>query len=152
MCPHHGFEKWRLLHTFYEGLTNNTRMTIYAATGGSLMKRRIGDAYNLIEKIALNQVQWSTERGPIRAQVFDRFEIDQITKLQVMVEAFHTKNRQIRTEIRQNMKQDSTNISFVEHFFPCTICGCTHHLTVNCTYQQMEEGSVEQANMLTQQL
>jgi hypothetical protein len=56
-------------------------MTIYAATGESLMNRRIGDAYNLIEEIALNQVQWSTERGPIRAQVFGRFEIDQITKL-----------------------------------------------------------------------
>jgi Retrotransposon gag protein len=148
MCPHHGFEKWCLLQTFYEGWTNNTRMTIDAAAGGSLMNRRIGDAYNLIEEMTLNQVQWSTEREPTKAHMSGIFETDQITKLQAMVEALQTENRQIKSEIRQNKRQDSANVSSVDQFFPCAICGCTDHLTVNCIYQQMEEGSVEQANML----
>jgi hypothetical protein len=82
MCPYYGFKKWCFLQTFYEGLTNNTRMTIDAAVVGSLMNRKIGDAYNLIKEMALNQVQWSTERGPTRAQVSGKFEIDQINKLQ----------------------------------------------------------------------
>jgi Retrotransposon gag protein len=104
MCPHHGFEKWRLLQTFHEGLTNNTRMTIDAATGGSLMNKMIGDAYNLIEEMTLNQVQWSTERETTKAHVSGRFETDQITKLQAMVEALQTENRQIKSEIRQNKR------------------------------------------------
>jgi Retrotransposon gag protein len=148
MCSHHGFEKWCLMQTFYERLTNNTRMTINVAAGESLMNRRIGDAYNLIEEMTLNQVQWSTERGLTIAQVSGKFETDQITKLQAMVEALQIENHQIKTEIHQNMRQDSANGLSVDQFFPCTTCGCNDHLTVNCTYQQMEEGSVEQANML----
>jgi hypothetical protein len=112
------------------------------------MNRRIGEAYSLIEEMALNQVQWSTEREPTKAHVSGRFETDQITKLQAMVEALQTENRQIKSEIRQNKRQDSANASSVDQFFPCATCGCTDHLTVNCIYQQMEEGSVEQANML----
>jgi hypothetical protein len=72
-------------------------MTIDAAAGGSLMNRRIGDTYNLIEEMALNQVQWSTEREPTKAHVSSRFEIDQITKLQAMIEALQTENRQIKS-------------------------------------------------------
>jgi hypothetical protein len=135
MCPYHGFKKWCFLQTFYEGLTNNTRMTIDAAVVGSLMNRKIGDAYNLIKEMALNQVQWSTERGPTRAQVSGKFEIDQINRLQAMVEALQTKNRQIKIENHQNMRQDLANTSSVDQFFSYATCGCTDHLTVNCTYQ-----------------
>jgi Retrotransposon gag protein len=130
MCPHQDFVKWRLLQTFYEGLTNNTGMTIDVTTVGSLMNRRIGDAYNLIEEMVLNQVQWSTERGNTRAQMSGKFETDQITKQQAMVEALQTKNRQIKTETHQNMRLESANVSSIDQLFLCVSCGCTDHLTL----------------------
>ena len=54
LCPHHGLEKWLILQTFYDGLNYNTRMTLDAAAGGSLMSRSQNEAYNLIEEMALN--------------------------------------------------------------------------------------------------
>jgi len=29
-CPHHGLEQWLIIHTFYNGVLYNTRMTIDA--------------------------------------------------------------------------------------------------------------------------
>ncbi|WJX23035.1 hypothetical protein P8452_12282 [Trifolium repens] len=39
LCPYHGLEDWLIIHTFYNGLLYNTRMTIDAAAGGALMDK-----------------------------------------------------------------------------------------------------------------
>src|ERR1051325_7098209 len=39
LCPHHGLEEWLIIHTFYNGLLYNTRLTIDAAAGGALMNK-----------------------------------------------------------------------------------------------------------------
>jgi hypothetical protein len=65
-----------------------------------------------------------------------KFETYQIIKLQMMVKALQTKNRQIKTKIRQNIRQDSVNASSVDQFFSCATYGCTDHLTVNYTFEQ----------------
>jgi acetylglutamate kinase len=98
-------------------------MIIDAAAGGSLMNR--SDAYNFIEEMTLNQVQWSTERVPSRTQVPDEFETDQITKLQAMVEA-------LQIEVQQSKILDYENALTVDQFFSCAQCGGTDHLTINC--------------------
>jgi len=43
---------------------------INAAAGGTLMSEREDEAYDLIEEMALNNYQWSNERGqPRRVEV-----------------------------------------------------------------------------------
>jgi len=49
-----------IIHTFYNGVTQSVRSTIDAATGGTLMNKTEDKAYNLIEKMELNNFQWST--------------------------------------------------------------------------------------------
>jgi len=39
LCPHHGLEKWLIVHTFYNGLSYTTKMTVNAAAGGALMNK-----------------------------------------------------------------------------------------------------------------
>ncbi|KAK2443858.1 hypothetical protein QL285_014927 [Trifolium repens] len=45
LCPHHGLEEWLIIHTFYNGLMYNTRMTVDATTGGALMDKAFSEAY-----------------------------------------------------------------------------------------------------------
>jgi len=63
LCPHHGLEKWLIVHTFYNGLSYTTKMTVDAAAGGALMKKNYTEAYALIEDMAQNHYQWTNERA-----------------------------------------------------------------------------------------
>jgi hypothetical protein len=108
-------------------------MNIDAAAGGSLMNRSQTDAFNLIEEMALNQLQWSSERGTIRAP--GRYETDALTKLGAQMEAMQR-------------KFDQMNVSAVSQFNPCAICGGTDHLPINCTLGMSSEGEIEQVNAL----
>ena len=47
-CPHHGIEKWMLVHNFYNGLNGTTRRIIDAATGGAFMSKSANEAYELL--------------------------------------------------------------------------------------------------------
>jgi hypothetical protein len=54
LCPHHGLEKWLIVHTFYNDLSYTTKMTIDAAAGGVLLNKTIMEAYTLIEDMPQN--------------------------------------------------------------------------------------------------
>lgn len=64
-CPHHGLEKWLIIHTFYNGLTSSTKLTIDVAVGGALMNKDFTTAYALIEDMALNLFLWTEEKAII---------------------------------------------------------------------------------------
>ena len=40
-CPHHGLPNWLQLQTFYNGLTNETKMLVDVEVGRSLMVKNI---------------------------------------------------------------------------------------------------------------
>jgi len=63
LCPHHGLEKWLIIHTFYNGLTYITKIIVDAAGGGALMNKDFTTAYTLIEDMALNLFQWADEKA-----------------------------------------------------------------------------------------
>ena len=52
ICPHHGLEKWLIVHTFYNALSYTTKMTVDAPAGGALMNKNYTVAYALIEDMA----------------------------------------------------------------------------------------------------
>ncbi|GAU39887.1 hypothetical protein TSUD_397240 [Trifolium subterraneum] len=61
-CPHHGLAEWLIIHTFYNGLLYNTRLTIDVAAGGALMDKDFNGAHQLIDNMAQNHYQWGSER------------------------------------------------------------------------------------------
>jgi len=61
LCSHHGLQKWMVVQTFYNRVTQPVRSMIDAAAGGTLMSKTEEEAYNLIEEMALNNYQWSNE-------------------------------------------------------------------------------------------
>ena len=54
-----------IIKTFYNRVTQTVRSTIGTAAGSTLMNKTEDEAYNLIEEMALNNFQWSIERGQL---------------------------------------------------------------------------------------
>ncbi|GJS00472.1 reverse transcriptase domain-containing protein [Tanacetum coccineum] len=59
-CPNHNMFPVTQTYTFYNGLTLRHRDTINAAAGGTFMKRRPEECYDLIENISDHYNEWDT--------------------------------------------------------------------------------------------
>nr|GEX34927.1 reverse transcriptase domain-containing protein [Tanacetum cinerariifolium] len=59
-CPNHNMLPITQMDTFYNGLTLRHRDTINAATGGTFMKRRPEECYDLIENMTAHHNDWDT--------------------------------------------------------------------------------------------
>nr|GEU89369.1 reverse transcriptase domain-containing protein [Tanacetum cinerariifolium] len=59
-CPNHNMLPVTQIDTFYNGLTLRHRDTINAAAGGTFMKRRLEECYDLIENMTAYHNDWDT--------------------------------------------------------------------------------------------
>nr|GEV04687.1 reverse transcriptase domain-containing protein [Tanacetum cinerariifolium] len=59
-CPNHNMLPITQIDTFYNGLTLRHRDTINAAAGGTFMKRRPEECYDLIENMTAHHNDWDT--------------------------------------------------------------------------------------------
>nr|GEU49057.1 reverse transcriptase domain-containing protein [Tanacetum cinerariifolium] len=59
-CPNHNMLPVTQIDTFYNGLTLRHRDTINAVVGGTFMKRRLEECYDLIENMASHHNNWDT--------------------------------------------------------------------------------------------
>ena len=86
-CPHHRLTRWMQVHTFYNGLSDSTRIVIDASTGGALLKKTIDQAYGILEDMATTSNQWPRDRmiprkagGGVGTEVLSNLVIAQLTK------------------------------------------------------------------------
>ena len=75
-----------VVQAFYNGITHAMRSTIDAVMSGSLMSKAEDGAYNLIEEMALNNEQRSSEKDQTK-QVRGKFDVDAFTLLTVKMDA-----------------------------------------------------------------
>ena len=68
-CPHHGLPKDVLIRTFYNGVTSATRDSIDAKAGGFLMRKTVDEAAQLLDRMALDNCLWSSERVYLQKQM-----------------------------------------------------------------------------------
>ena len=61
-CPHHKLTRWMRVHTFYNGLRDETRIVIDASTEGALMKRTTDQTYEILKDTTTNSNQWPRDR------------------------------------------------------------------------------------------
>ncbi|XP_062104109.1 uncharacterized protein LOC133815270 [Humulus lupulus] len=99
-CPHHGIEKWMLVHNFYNGLCGTTRTIIDAAARGVFMSKSANEANEILEEMANNNYQWTSERSGSNKKVVGVHELDAITALTAQV-ASVTKQLQQNTKSAQ---------------------------------------------------
>ena len=84
------------------------------------MNKTENEAYNLIEEMALNNLQWSTERGQPK-WVEGKLEVDVLTLFSAKVDAM--------TQRLDRINANAVNSSAPP---PYEICGSIEHVTFNC--------------------
>lgn len=57
-CPPHGYEKWRLVQFFYQGLTQSNRSMIESMNGGAFLNLTGDEADKTLDKLFDNSEQW----------------------------------------------------------------------------------------------
>ncbi|GJT86150.1 reverse transcriptase domain-containing protein [Tanacetum coccineum] len=115
-CPNHNMLPVTQIDTFYNGLTLRHRDTINAAAGGTFMKRRPEECYDLIENMTAHHNDWDTSahRGESSSS---------ITSSSSEIAAFTQQMAEMRKDIlkmyRSNQQVNSVTPS-------CETCGGPH--------------------------
>uniref|UniRef100_A0A2N9GQU6 Retrotransposon gag domain-containing protein n=1 Tax=Fagus sylvatica TaxID=28930 RepID=A0A2N9GQU6_FAGSY len=58
-CPTHGYDTWRLVSYFYEGLQPRDRQFVQVACGGGFLQKEPEDAMDYLDEIAENSNTWN---------------------------------------------------------------------------------------------
>ncbi|XP_062086290.1 uncharacterized protein LOC133792404 [Humulus lupulus] len=135
-CPHHGIEKWMLVHNFYNGLCGTTRTIIDVAAGGAFMSKSGNEAYEFLEEMAMNNYQWPSERDRNK-KVAGMHELDVITALTAQVASL-TKQLQNNSMATQVMQIQAV----------CHNCGGPHPFEQCMVVEMNNSIPMEQVNMM----
>ncbi|KAM6594465.1 hypothetical protein CsatA_002168 [Cannabis sativa] len=120
-CPHHGIPHCIQLETFYNGLNAASRMVLDASANGAILSKSYNEAFEILERIASNNYQWSTNRAPTSRKVAGVLEVDALTALTAQMASM--------TNILKNMNmggsvQPTAAIQRAE--ISCVYCGDGH--------------------------
>ena len=63
-CPHHGYETWRTISFFYEGLTSQMRQFVEMMCNSDFLNKDPDDAWDYFDQLAENAQSWdNTDRS-----------------------------------------------------------------------------------------
>nr|GEW85742.1 reverse transcriptase domain-containing protein [Tanacetum cinerariifolium] len=116
-CPNHNMLPVTQIDTFYNGLTLRHRDTINAAPGGTFMRRRPEECYDLIKNMTAHHNDWDTfvQRSESSSSIISSSDLEIIALKAEMTEI--NKNLMNVLQINQQVK------AFVNN---CETCGGPH--------------------------
>nr|GEW04235.1 reverse transcriptase domain-containing protein [Tanacetum cinerariifolium] len=116
-CPNHNMLPITQIYTFYSGLTLRHRDTINAAAGGTFLKKRPEECYDLIENIIAHHNDWDTsvQRSESSSYITSSSDLKIIALKSEMAEI--NKNLMKVLHINQQVKAVTHN---------CETCGGPH--------------------------
>jgi len=128
LCPHHGLEKWLIIHTFYNGILYTTKIYVDEVVGGALMNKTYTTSYALIEDMAQNQYQWTCERAttvvapsPSKKEV-SMYEASALDHFNAKVDTLFQKIDKLSVSVVTPAPVSPT----------CEVCGIFGHIGVEC--------------------
>ncbi|XP_062085843.1 uncharacterized protein LOC133791950 [Humulus lupulus] len=120
-CPHHGIPHCIQLETFYNGLNAATRMVLDASANGAILSKSYNEAFEILERIASNNYQWSNTRAPTSQKVAGVLEVDALTTLTAQMASMTNilKNMSMGGNVQPAAAIQSAEVS-------CVYCGDEH--------------------------
>jgi hypothetical protein len=73
-CPPHGYEKWRLVQFFYQGLTQSNRSMIESMNRDAFLSLTGKEAYRTLDHLSDNSQQWDFQAVGINLLESKRME------------------------------------------------------------------------------
>ncbi|GKA00114.1 hypothetical protein Tco_0672664 [Tanacetum coccineum] len=115
-CPNHNMLPVTQIDTFYNGLTLRHRDTINAAAGGTFMKRRPEECYDLIENMTAHHNDWDTSAQRNESSSSITSSNPEIASLKLQMEEM---NRNFTRMLQTNQQVNTVTPS-------CETCGGPH--------------------------
>ncbi|XP_062076849.1 uncharacterized protein LOC133781782 [Humulus lupulus] len=109
------------METFYNGLNAASRMVLDASANGAILSKSYNEAFEILERIASNNYQWSNTRAPTSRKVARVLEVDALTALTAQMASMTNilKNLSLGGNIQPAAAIQSGDIS-------CVYCGNGH--------------------------
>ncbi|GKD50814.1 reverse transcriptase domain-containing protein [Tanacetum coccineum] len=120
-CPNHNVLPVTQIDTFYNGLTLRHHDTINVAAGGTFMKRRPEECYDLIENLTAHHNDWDTSAQRSKSS-------SSITSSNLEIAALRLEMAEINKNL---MKMLQTNPQVNSVTPSCETCGGPHSY-INC--------------------
>nr|GEW39765.1 DNA-directed DNA polymerase [Tanacetum cinerariifolium] len=116
-CPNHNMFPITQIDTFYNGLTLRHRDTINATAGGTIMKRRPEECYDLIENMTAHHNDWDTlaQRSESSSSITSSYDME-IAALKAEIAEINNNLMRV-LQVNQQVKAVTPN---------CETCGGPH--------------------------
>ena len=142
-CPPHGYEKWRLIQFFYQGLVQPNRSVIESMNGVAFLSL-IGDlAYKALDKLVDSWKVWDfLSCRDKSAYILEKgiYELKGDTELNMKIDALTKK-------VDALVVGKSINAANTFNIDSCSICANPMHLAQDCpSMLAFVENSMEQVN------
>ncbi|XP_021866647.2 uncharacterized protein [Spinacia oleracea] len=118
-CPHHGFNQWLVVQSFYDGLHPTSRSHLDAGAGGQIKKLPVE---KMIEEIAKLHAWGSDRRATPKKSVGGKHEVDTIDFL----------NSKFDMLAKRLEKSNMGSTCAPVQVMSCEICGGVDHLSSYC--------------------
>ncbi|XP_062102203.1 uncharacterized protein LOC133825656 [Humulus lupulus] len=109
------------METFYNGLNAASRMVLDASANGAILSKTYNEAFEILERIASNNYQWSNTRAPTCRKVAGVLEVDALTALIAQMASMTNilKNMSMGGNVQPAAAIQSAEVS-------CVYCGDGH--------------------------
>ncbi|XVF47618.1 hypothetical protein PTKIN_Ptkin03bG0124400 [Pterospermum kingtungense] len=131
-CPHHGFEKWRTISFFYEGLTPETKQFVETMCNGEFLDKEPEEALEYLDHLAENSQSWhstSSSENSIRSNLANasrgKHHLSQEDDLNARVASLTRKIEAMKMKKEKEIKS-------VQNDEICGICDVVGHSTNIC--------------------
>ncbi|XP_024032297.1 uncharacterized protein LOC112094831 [Morus notabilis] len=148
LCPHHGYESWRLISYFYDGLTIRERQFVEMICNGDFLQKDPDEAIEYLNELTEKAHTWtgpSATESTSRSRPVGVYQLREEDSLKAQVEA-------LMKQIEALKSKDSKGphmVARTEAHEPCFVCGGMSHLAQDClTFGGMIGVYEEQCNVL----
>ena len=127
MCPHHGYENWRLVSYFYEGLTIRERQFIEMMCNGEFLQKDPDEAIDYLNELAEKAHTWtglSTTDSTNRSRPTGIYHLREEDSLKAQLEAATRELEALKTRD----SRVTHTVARVESQATCFVCGGVEHL------------------------
>nr|GEZ06231.1 reverse transcriptase domain-containing protein [Tanacetum cinerariifolium] len=149
-CPNHNMLPVTQIDTFYNGLTLRHHDTINAAAGGTFMKRRPEECYDLIENMTVHHNDWDTfiQRSESSSSITYSFDLENVALKAKMAEI--NKNLMKVLQINQQVKAIAYNCETYDGPHSYNDCPAIVGQTQNTNMTSLKNSNLELKNMFSQ--
>ncbi|KAJ9536230.1 hypothetical protein OSB04_un000596 [Centaurea solstitialis] len=117
-CPHHGIPHCIQLETFYNGLSNAAKLILDATAGGAFTSQTYNEGYQVLEKVANNNTDWSNPRE--LTPKINPTESDALKAMNAQLAAL------TKLVLKGNRQQVNSAVATPQAPDVCTYCGGNH--------------------------